>query len=92
MEMLAFISNPRGSGLARSGPKPLVSPYGPGYSMHPELSRSGAGYLMSRLFVPTAVMASVVTATTTLSSEGGEPGALFTSYPGVGSALDQYLI
>ncbi|AXH78998.1 MAG: hypothetical protein [Circular genetic element sp.] len=48
-------------GLPNFGPKPLVSPYGSGYAMHPELSRSGAAYLASRMMGPTAyVLAPIV--------------------------------
>ncbi|AXF52682.1 MAG: hypothetical protein [Circular genetic element sp.] len=34
-------------------PKPLVSPYGPHYSMHPELSRPAIGIITSTVTVPT---------------------------------------
>jgi len=39
-----------GSGptLINPGPKPLVSPFGPGYSMHPELSRSAWKYFITQ--------------------------------------------
>ncbi len=39
------------------GPKPLVSPFGPGYSMHPELSRSAIGYFLGQTAFVTAPMA-----------------------------------
>jgi len=90
-EVLFWVSKPQGLNTPRFGPAPQVHPWGPGYSIHPELTRSGAGYFLSRLALPAAVMASTITATTTLSSEGGEPGALFTSYPGIGSSLDHVL-
>jgi len=49
-----------GPRVVNSGPKPLVSPFGPGYSMHPELSRSGLGYLLARTIVPTIIVGTVV--------------------------------
>ncbi len=44
------------SSLPNLGPKPLVHPFGPGYSMHPELSRSGLAVIASRAFLPVAVI------------------------------------
>ena len=44
-------------GLRNFGPKPLVSPYGPHYQMHPELSRSAFGILHHRaapIYLPVA--------------------------------------
>ncbi len=83
------------SSSAPSGPKPLVSPYGPGYSMHPELSRSLMRIIASRAllvavpFTFTTLM--IATGTTAMSEEGGSPSSLFTSQPGVGSYMDQFM-
>ena len=40
---------PSGQTPTYSGPRPLVSPYGPHYSMHPELSRPIHGIVGSRM-------------------------------------------
>lgn len=37
---------------ARTGPKPVVHPHGPGYAMHPELSRPAVGYIVSTVTTP----------------------------------------
>lgn len=41
-------------------PKPQVSPYGPNYSMHPELSRPAIGYIASRVAPPVYFFATPV--------------------------------
>ena len=41
----------------RSGPKPVTSPYGPHYRMHPELSRPTIGIISSTILLPAAVIA-----------------------------------
>lgn len=38
----------------RTGPKPVTSPFGPGYRMHPELSRSVLGIATATFSVPLA--------------------------------------
>ena len=48
------LRTPQGGTRTYSGPKPLVSPYGPNYAMHPELSRSGIGYVASQAALPLA--------------------------------------
>ncbi len=40
---------PQGGTPTYSGPKPLISPYGPNYSMHPELSRPIHGIVGSKI-------------------------------------------
>ncbi len=81
--------------ISNPGPNPLVSPYGPGYSMHPELSRSLMRMIASRAllvavpFTFTTLM--IATGTTAMSEEGGSPSSLFTSQPGVGSYMDQFM-
>ena len=58
-----LIQYPSGFGSPKVATKPMVSPYGPGYSMHPELSRSGLGYLLRTVatnpvfFVPVTTLA-----------------------------------
>ncbi len=42
-------------GLPTYGPKPLVSPYGPHYSMHPELSRPIHGIVAQRFVTAVGV-------------------------------------
>ena len=50
-----FMRAPSGQTVPGYGtPKPLVSPFGPHYSMHPELSRPAIGMLMSQAAVPAA--------------------------------------
>jgi len=44
----------------RTGPKPALSPYGPNYRMHPELSRPIIGVVSSTMAVPTAFVAAPV--------------------------------
>ena len=44
----------------RSGPKPVTSPYGPHYRMHPELSRPIVGIVTSTLAVPAAYVATPI--------------------------------
>jgi hypothetical protein len=57
------VTRPSGvSGLPKFGPKPLVSPFGPGYSMHPELSRSAMGYLVRSVVVSPFFLVPTVTA------------------------------
>jgi hypothetical protein len=41
--------------LPNFGPKPQVHPFGPGYDLHPELSRSGLAVILSRLAPPVAI-------------------------------------
>lgn len=53
-ELHVGLRTPQGGSKTYSGPKPLVSPYGPNYAMHPELSRSGIGYVASQAALPTA--------------------------------------
>ena len=48
-----FMRSPSGQTVPGYGtPKPLVSPYGPHYSMHPELSRPAIGYIGSHFTGP----------------------------------------
>lgn len=44
----------------RTGPRPVTSPYGPHYRMHPELSRPILGVVTSTMAVPTAFVAAPV--------------------------------
>jgi hypothetical protein len=44
----------------RTGPKPVTSPYGQHYRMHPELSRPIIGVVTSTMAVPTAFVAAPV--------------------------------
>ncbi|AXH77486.1 MAG: hypothetical protein [Circoviridae sp.] len=44
----------------RFGPTPPVHPFGPGYAMHPELSRPAVGYLLSTAVIPALVVGTVV--------------------------------
>ncbi len=44
----------KSNGLPRLGPKPPVHPWGPGYDIHPELTRSGGSVLLSQSIVPAA--------------------------------------
>lgn len=54
-EMHIGLRSPQGGSKTYSGPKPQVSPYGPNYAMHPELSRSGIGYIASHFTGPVAL-------------------------------------
>ncbi len=62
IEYLPSSKSPYGHRVPGYGtPKPLVSPYGPNYSMHPELSRPAIGIISSvvtppALFVGTPVV------------------------------------
>jgi hypothetical protein len=53
---------PVGGTPTYSGPKPLVSPYGPNYSMHPELSRPIHGIVGTKI-ISAATSAPVLGAT-----------------------------
>jgi len=53
-EYLLGFRQPHGMTRTYSGPKPLVSPFGPNYSMHPELSRSPIGAITSVAVIPAA--------------------------------------
>ena len=44
----------------RTGPKPVQSPYGPHYRMHPELSRPILGVVTSTLAAPAAYVATPI--------------------------------
>jgi hypothetical protein len=44
----------------RSGPKPVTSPYGQHYRMHPELSRPIVGVVTSTLAAPAAYVATPI--------------------------------
>lgn len=44
----------------RTGPKPVTSPYGPNYRMHPELSRPILGIVTSTLAAPAAFVATPI--------------------------------
>ena len=46
------MQSPSGQTPTYSGPRPLISPYGPNYSMHPELSRPAIGMISSAAAIP----------------------------------------
>lgn len=82
-------------GLERMGRTPKVHPFGPGYSMHPELSSSGLGYVVRAslgVALPlTLTTLFIASGTTAMAEEGGSPSSLFTGQPGVGSYMDQFM-
>ena len=59
-EFLMGFRQPHGMIRTYSGPKPLVSPYGPNYSMHPELSRSPMGAITAVVAIPTMFFAAPI--------------------------------
>lgn len=82
-------------GLERMTRPAPVHPFGPGYSMHPELSRSAVAYvgrsaaLVALPFTLTTLF--IASGTTAMAEEGGSPSSLFTGQPGVGSYMDQFM-
>ena len=79
----------------KNAPKPVVSPYGPGYSLHPELSRRYAPILarsVAAIVLPLTITSLLIASgTTAIAEEGGSPSSLFTGQPGVGSWMDQFV-
>lgn len=77
-------------------PKPgPVHPFGPGYSLHPELTRGGfrialgRGLLLAYPLVQTSLF--IAAGTTAMAEQGGSPSSLFTGQPGVGSYMDRFM-